>query len=451
MLEPVKIEGKWWLPEAPEEKYSGTMTFSQMQSGQLTVYGSFEGLHVGFDQTIILGQSTNEDQITLYKCICISTPYSNSGCSYYFFHILFSGMHFLKEEDILFSEIDINYSNLEEWYGKTGLSIRDKTYPNMTITYRQPKQKMIIMNDEIQLGFKNILFGYRLERYIKNINIHINTFVAIRTTESLTFNNVLDYVQRINNFITLATGKVQYPQMIFAFIRLPNKFQHLEQTNLRVSIFYQMVNPPSEIEKQYWNTMLFMYSDISNRFKYFMKNWLDKSETLRPFFSIYFSSLNTTRMFIDQRFISMVQALEIYHRLKYKNRVKTKEEHEMRVNRILSVIPKHEYQWVEGLLRQANQPSLRMRLWEIFEEYPELATRQYGHPKHYVKRIVEIRNDMTHYSKKGKPWTTEELVNLIKILKSLIETILLVEMGFSKSEAYTLQEKQRRYDLNSFW
>lgn len=52
-----EVHGEWWLPEAPDKRVAGTLTFSREQGGRLLVLGSLRSL---FDA----GETTHEDGVT---------------------------------------------------------------------------------------------------------------------------------------------------------------------------------------------------------------------------------------------------------------------------------------------------------------------------------------------------------------------------------------------------
>ena len=96
MIEELKIEGVWWLPERQDLKLPGTLTFSPHEGFSLEVQGSFEDIaeikkirdtKIGkirdivesSRQDIILGLSHQGKDITLYKCFMLSYEFNTSG------------------------------------------------------------------------------------------------------------------------------------------------------------------------------------------------------------------------------------------------------------------------------------------------------------------------------------------------------------------------------------
>ncbi|MEN9520047.1 MAG: hypothetical protein RLZZ381_2635 [Cyanobacteriota bacterium] len=72
-----KYEGYWWLPENPDKKVTGSLSINRRECIELRIISSLQSLHSFFsDQAspeIILGQSIDENLITLINPICTNS------------------------------------------------------------------------------------------------------------------------------------------------------------------------------------------------------------------------------------------------------------------------------------------------------------------------------------------------------------------------------------------
>ena len=117
--------GIWWLPEKPKEKLSGMLKYEPQEGLKLNLVGELDFTKkenkkfINSDTDIILGITADGQNITLYKCIQ-TNKYNLSALSQKFYiQIAFIGHHFKKNEDIVFDNIAINYSYLEQWIKPT--------------------------------------------------------------------------------------------------------------------------------------------------------------------------------------------------------------------------------------------------------------------------------------------------------------------------------------------
>ncbi len=121
MLEEIAYSGEWWLPNNPEEKVKGKLTFNQNDGARLKLEKSFTQL-----PKTILGISTPIGRkITLQDCIAkhpdqfwegfLGNPYQ------VFAHRVLLGEHFAQPEDAKFyswalSNIKPIWVVTEIWY-----------------------------------------------------------------------------------------------------------------------------------------------------------------------------------------------------------------------------------------------------------------------------------------------------------------------------------------------
>jgi len=60
--------------------------------------------------------------------------------------------------------------------------------------------------------------------------------------------------------------------------------------------------------------MLFSYEEISDWTELILTKWFETSDKLAPIHELYFGSLYNSNMYLYHSFLSLVQAIESYHR-----------------------------------------------------------------------------------------------------------------------------------------
>lgn len=112
------------------------------------------------------------------------------------------------------------------------------------------------------------------------------------------------------------------------------------------------------------------------------------------------------------------------------------DEHNKKIEYIISKIDDEEYKkWLIDRLKYSNEPSLAMRLKEIFKEVDFIISLNSGERKKIVKKIVDTRNYYTHFdeSKKDLIMTTEELIYISKYILVILKVLIMKELGLDEA------------------
>jgi hypothetical protein len=193
--------------------------------------------------------------------------------------------------------------------------------------------------------------------------------------------------------------------------------------------------------------MLFTFKDISDRFEVFLRNWFEKADLLEPVYNLCFGTLYNPRMYLEHKFLNMVQAIEAYHRRTMKNFELTEEQHKKRIEEILNAVPLEHKDWLENKLAYSNEPNLRKRLKEILEKFADVLDEFIPDNDSFIHKVATTRNYLTHYDERLKELSVEgeELYHFTQKLKILLEICLLKELGFTSDNIKSLISKNRRY------
>jgi len=153
---------------------------------------------------------------------------------------------------------------------------------------------------------------------------------------------------------------------------------------------------------------------------------------------LYFGTIYSGDMYLEFQFLSLIMALEVYHRIIIRNEDIPSKEHEERVEQILTNTPDKYRNWLKEKLTYSNEPSLRKRIKEIYDRVKNLGyiTALIPKKKDFVDKVVNTRNYFVHYdqSLKERALKGTELYWLIQKLKALVEICLLKEIGFLDTE-----------------
>jgi ApeA N-terminal domain 1 len=142
--------------------------------------------------------------------------------------------------------------------------------------------------------------------------------------------------------------------------------------------------------------------------------------------------------FIEQQFLSLVTALEVYHRRAIST-PDPPEKHDRRKREILEAAPDEHRGWLEQKLKFSHEPTLQERLHEIFRRNREVAQAIVGKKKaraDFIREVVDARNYRVHFGERleGRAAKGAELHPINQKLKQLLEACLMAEIGFGDDE-----------------
>ncbi len=463
MDEEFEYKGIWWLPDKPEKQVSGILKFTPEEGAILDLIGSFKDIKNKnkseiLEPEIILGVSSKGEFITLNKCVETMSSISFPGfqASSFYANLVFIGAHFQKLEDIKFKSISAHYLYLDEWVNISGFDIKSLGEKGVIIKYKLPEPFQAEISDEFK-----ILIHFRAKESLhsfvqKEVTIKQNTEIKIETSEDKPFEDFRKIMSHIQNFLTLGITEPVYPLAITGSTEV-NKEMIKDKANYPpVKIFYRLLDIPKVHKTLIPNDMLFTFKDISERFEPLLKNWFEKKDFLEPVFNLYFGTLYNPRMYFKDRFLSLIQAIESFHRCTFEGKyLPDDKDYKVVYEALVTAIPEGVRDELKEKLKRylkfGNEFTLRKRLKEIFDKYKEILDKFIENKKDFIEKVVNTRNYLTHHDKKLKEHAAsgEDLYCLTQKLRMCLEVCLLKEIGFSSEEIKTLISKNRRYQFKS--
>ncbi|WP_039764939.1 HEPN domain-containing protein [Caldicellulosiruptor sp. F32] len=459
MIEKFEYKGIWWLPNKPNKQVSGTLTFTPEKGAILELIGSFKDLKdmdKMLSPDIILGVSSSGKDITLYRCFETQSNLNlpSLSTSSFYANIVFVGAHFQKNENIRFRKLSIYYSNLDEWVNITGFKI-GYDEKEVTIKYNLPEPIQARIDDNFKLFIDFRVKGPTHSIVQKEATIKQSTYIRIEPLEEKSFDEYMNVLYHIQNFLTLGITKPVYPLVIEGITAANKKILNGKTYYPSVKVFYKVSDISKTCELLLPFYMLFTFSYISDKFEFFLRNWFKKVDLLKPVYDLYFGTLYNPRMYLEHRFLSLIQAIESYHQRTYGGKYLSDEDYKEVYNALVNAIPSDVRNDLRDRLKRylkyGNEFSLRKRLEEIFDKYREILNVFIEKESVFIDKVVNTRHYLTHYDEKLKEQAAngEELYNLTQKLKILLEICLLTELGFSLDEIKRLFSENRRYKMAS--
>ena len=465
-----ELQGKWWLPNTPEQRSAGTLFVDGEDGLILELIGErdendFFKLGEKLNPQIILGM-TKEGPCTLYNNVQVFTGFSTAGIFYPKFssQFLFFGEHFNSESELKFSSASINYTYLEEWIG--------------TIPFTEE----LVTKEEKFVGWKSAFHSNdEFSVYVPFLDSNMSIFHGCSKKgggfHSLTFDHI-SYLEidpkKIRDFtwfqyaifatrdlLSLFIGEPVYPKKIRVFIEREESEKSKPKS---IDLFFKQKN--KQINSNFHPVDIIVpLENLKGNIDKIFEAFFLSLEKLKPVYGLLLGTYYNPSPYIHFQFLNLMQALETFHRRtsqddiyipksdykklrklsleplieqafeQYKEEIKENPPHETDVSDYLNSLEDLKG-LVIGRVSQSNSISLQTRVVGIFEELPtdifQLITNNIDD---FSRKLVKTRDDLTHYIEKKEKniLTGTEIYNAVNGLKILLTYLLLNELKIDKS------------------
>lgn len=403
--------------------------------------GSIEGLGGIIDPLepkIILGLSSDGRRITLQDCrittgnLAVGSGFSTST---FVVNTVFVGEHFEQEEDVGFERLVVEYLHLEAWAHESGYNISfheegeepKRRWTEVRHEAPEPFTAHVAGEYEVTLDFSSYFQASR--RLFTWVNISQPTELAIKFPEKEAFGRLSDIAFRLQHLLSLGTRRSAYPVAVKGYTGIPGEA-------MPVGVYYRPLGRTGAPQvRPELHEMLFSRRDLPEGFGPAVARWLEGAEKLDPVYRLFLGTVYNPRAFIEQQFLSLVTALEVYHR-RTMSAPDPPEKHETCKREILEAVPEVHRGWLERMLAFSHEPTLEQRLHEIFRKHLKTAQAIVGKSKKpraaFIRRVVDARNYRAHFGEKleGKATRGADLHPINQKLTKLLEACLMAEIGF---------------------
>lgn len=429
--------GIWWLPKRQDEQITGVLKYNRETGAELSLYGNFgspQGIfHDSTQRTeVIHGIASSGENITLYKCYRSSGYFGSSGfpTSSYYANIVFVGVHFAPEK-VTFRALEIECTHLNEWANFRAFDIPFSTSRRALIRYKQPKPVVARLKEGLKVTIGARWMGLSHSLYQKQASIQERAYIRIDTRKETPFDEMSDLVSHMQNLLSFAFSDATPHLRIEGLTRYAVQ-QLLNRTAQRpVQVFTRPLGTASD-KNITPHDMLFDLADLRDNIQEFLSNWYGKREKLKPVYDLYFGTLYRPGVYVETRFMNIVQAIESYHRRTSNNQIMGKEQYQAMKKAIVHSVPTQYRKWLMDQLAYGDEPRLYDRLIEIISLSQPTSDMVTENAENFARSITDTRNYNTHFPPRleSKALKGEALYWETFKLKVLLETCLLRELGF---------------------
>ena len=406
----------------------------------LKILGSIEGgRNAGKVTDIIIGK-TNKGNITLMQCQFYEAEYSTVPSESYKATHCFVGYHFNTKEQMQFSVAAVNYKYLEYWSCMHGFQKNlpqkgNKRGKKYIIEYKQPKPILLSKNKDLKISMFFSVSQNFAGKFNRSGTISEKTFLNFYFKKPQNYKNIESIIFSLKLFFTIAIAEKTKISHIDLWL---NNSQE-EAIKLYISECLEYDEHKTKQDSQ----MLFSFNDIKERVEMVFENWFLKVRDFKAVFELYYDIIYNEKRFGRTEFLNLVFALETIHRSLYKNEILSKEEFDGFEKRITETWSKKEFELFSDKVKYFNQPSLRRRLKDIYDEY-EIAFKQFeSNRSRFINYVVNTRNYYVHLDEKIKPGIIEDenLIYFNHLLRILLDLLVLSLLDFEKDSLPVLIKK----------
>lgn len=433
--------GYFWPPASPDAKLPGTLKISDSGEAEVEVIGVFGGITKMFDNDHNIerlnGVVEGEGLVTLEECSYKKRNFSSQGISKSLLHVnrVFIGVHYVDGEDIKFSSLRFSLEGFDEWLSISGIKTKyGSKLQDASVKFRAPKEIRTKLTKDIDVLFT---FEWTLPGAgnITEATISQRSLVKLVSKKLLALEDFTRLAFRLNNFFCFAMDEtVTFTSFIGTSYELKQKLGDRE-FEVPIKIIYPSLPFSKTAPDVQWYKMVFRYGQVAKKLKNILTKWLDAYELIEPAFNLYFASTSGAHRYLESKFLSLAQAIETFHRRTFEETTMPGTEFSKLVAQLLLACPQSRKEWLEGLLKYANEISLRKRLKKMIDPFKAYfgTARDI---KALIGNIVNTRNYLVHYDRslETKALTGIELWDVCMKTEGLFQLHVLRLLGFSSDE-----------------
>ena len=440
---PSSIEkaGFFWLAANPDQQYPGNLRVSEL--GEITleiVYRSMRvdrdflhtGTPIGKDPCRIFG-IVDSDAVVLQRCVALDDPLNVFRAveghvlkSIFEVGAAFVGATFCDEEKVTFSRVEFALEGLGEWFSMSGLRPEistDTEKAEWSIHYKQPDDICIDLPGDVRLAFSASpsfsLPDYRTSQLSSVISQEI--YVSLESDRLLPMEDYYNLIFKIHVFMCVIMNKVISIQWVKGFSKVKlDKWNREIQTNIFFRSYLRNGG------RQGYILAWCGYREVSDSFKDMLLTWLQQYDKFGRVYFRYLLSKAGTRSYLEEIFMSYVQALESLHRRLSVEKEMRASEFEALQKTILEAVPDERRKFVKERLKHANEISLRKRLRFLVDTFGDW----YGTPKEkrqFLEKVVFVRNYLTHHDESAEAKAGRIIAGELRAICEVLESLLVMQ------------------------
>ncbi|EHK2345798.1 hypothetical protein KCK39_001748 [Clostridium perfringens] len=417
--------GQWWIEK--DEELTGILKFDN-ENFKLELLGSF-GEDWDFNPKnceYIYGFTKCGNKITLIDCMCVGMESSMPGIpstSYSPRDIIIGDKYYKSSDDINLKHLELRLDYLDEWIGESSATIK-----------MNREEKKIDMKSQTLESIKYHTDIFDLNYVFCNHSSMNSTFTKYTWSQTssieINFKNDTNYTEAVKqiynleDFLSFCIGKPVEVRDIKATDNEGNNLKIIEANTLK---------PTKYMNKSEISNVLLHFQDIKDNFSSIYSLWIQKKERLQPIIRKMLSSEKESKYYdIQLHYMNIITALETFSRRFMNNCQIDSEDYENKKTYIINSIKDEDRKWLLDRLKYANEPTLNMRIKEIFKLFNDIIQISGKKRKSIINKTINTRNYYTHFGedkRKEEMFTIQQSFYVYEFYKLILKLLILKELG----------------------
>lgn len=407
-----EIKGYWWIPNKPEIRVAGNLTYVPQESTTLELIGAFdksksavEAFISKRDEPVIWGISSDSKKVTIFNCHAFGKL--NFSCPFpiikYTCQYILIGSHLDDYNLRMFCRATVRFPLMSQWCPPEAISTSliegpDKNIEKikMELATNRPSIDTLIIDDETTFIIEgNVVY---LGDYLSP-KIEQYTSLTICKHIGASFIDICSDIYMYEQFLSFATLKEIKASSIDFFVKKDSD-QSTEEYNPYESvklIYVQRDYVTPDVRQPY--EFLFTYDVIKEKYHEVLDRWFRDKKEIAPIRQHLIDSIKTRPVFSSVDFLIVIQALEGF------------------------------------CSRFRKEASLTQMITCLIDEFSDIDKLKKD--KISIKQTVDSRHYYSHFMSSGKKKNVidgYELYELTTKLRKLLICCMLSYAGFNNTE-----------------
>lgn len=432
----------FWLPTLPAMRVCGTLLVSASGWVKAELLGAL-GNEVKFDAQrfeLVHGETDDGKLLTLTDCYVhtsVIALLAGTAKSQLRAQRLIVGAQLTPAHMRKFSRISLSVEKLDEWVETSAVKASRARSGNVqqralrpTITVSLPPVRKFSLDEGLDLSI-----NFRTLISLKD-GLHgeakVAAFLQVDCASGKTIDEVGKLAYRINTFFCLVFGETVSIDWLSAKAPETEAGDSGAQSSRELQLYFPS-RPNSEtppvVDR---HSMILLLRNVKSSLRHVLQRWINDYEVLWPTFDLFFASTTTSNSYVETRFLTLVQSLEVFRRRTSDTTVMSKAVFRALRSQLLDVCPKDRQEWLKRRLDHANELSLSDRVSHLLRSLRSVIGDSLE-VEPLVREIVKKRNDLTHYgnARRQNRSSGTDLLRLSMKVEAILALLFLKRIGIS--------------------
>lgn len=438
------FKGYWWLPDNPDNKVAGVLTYIPGEKICLELLGGFEneeGEYIGlFDEDnknipLIYGKDSGAKEISLVDCY--SSFVLNFSADFpmmsYSARMLVHDKHIGAIDEICDYTAYVRFPELSQWappgaieqivsFDPEEKEVSSSTFVLPSLRGEEGVIFSVTCENGVQVSvFKGI--AYSSGDLLLKPDLEQFSYLEIkRPGIGMSIPEIFSELKKFQQFLSLATKRtVQIESIYLKDPAIRQDFQDGQKSFYFPIYLLAVQRPVFSPAKLNRDIFLFRYEDMPDRIPDLLAKWMSDSDNLQPIKNHLVDSLVYKPVVGSVDFLQVIQAIEgVWWRFREDT------------YRAVNNIPKR---------KKTSLTTIIKEITKAFGDIPSVSSMNLD-----VESVVDSRNYYSHFvdkSKKPKTLDGLQLYNLTRQIRTILLCLVLELLGLTHPEINNILSRQR--------